>query len=49
MTQPNDDERTAEERFDRFEKALKQVLNAPKTPPSGNGANSDEPNPDPPD
>lgn len=46
MSQPNDDE-TPDEKFDRFEKALKQVLSAPKPPPSGNGENSspDQPGP----
>jgi hypothetical protein len=39
MSQSNDDE-TADEKFDNFEKALKQVLSAPKPPPSGNGENS---------
>lgn len=39
MTQSNDDE-SATEKFENFEKALKQVLTAPKPPPSGNGENS---------
>lgn len=33
MTQPRDDDETADEKFERFEKALKQVLTAPKPPP----------------
>lgn len=43
MTPENDDE-TADEKFENFEKALKQVLTAPKPPPSGSGENS-EPEP----
>jgi len=39
MTQSDDDE-SATEKFQKFETALKQVLTAPKPPPSGNGENS---------
>jgi hypothetical protein len=46
MTQPHDDE-TADEKFENFEKALKQVLTAPKPPLSGNGENSTESEPRP--
>ena len=43
MTPERDDE-TADEKFENFEKALKQVLTVPKPPPSGSGENSsDEP------
>jgi len=41
MTQGRDDE-SADEKFRNFEKALKQVLSAPKPPPSGNGEDSTE-------
>lgn len=40
MTRSNDDE-SATEKFENFQKALKQVLTAPKPPPSGNGEDSE--------
>lgn len=40
MSQSSDGE-SAEQKFERFEEALKKVLTAPKPPPSGNGENSE--------
>lgn len=43
---PTPDDESASEKFETFEEALKKVLTAPKPPPSGNGENSTEPQPD---